>query len=125
VPDTSHGVVTAGYGTAQTGCTPPDFSSTCDFAATDSFVTTASDYDGTAGSATEAISYLPDPSSFASPVVDLADFAGPVTARWYDPTDGEFRPISGSPFTNSGTHTFTPTTNNSAGDKDWVLVLQS
>ena len=115
VPDTANDVVTSGIGTCPT--TGSITSVTC--------VTTASDYDGSAGSATEAISYLPDPSSFASPVVDLADFAGPVTAEWYDPADGAFRSIAGSPFSNSGTHTFTPTTNNSAGDKDWVLLLQS
>jgi hypothetical protein len=115
VPDTGNAVVTSGFGTCPTSSSI--VAVTC--------VTTASDYNGTAGSATEAVSYLPDPSTFASPVVNLADFAGPVTAQWYDPTNGTFMPVSGSPFTNRGSQTITPTTNNSAGDKDWVLLLRA
>jgi hypothetical protein len=114
VPDTGNAVITSGFGTCPTAGSI--VSVDC--------VTTASDYTGTAGSATTALSYLPDPSSFSSVTVNLADFAGPVTARWYDPTNGLFTPISGSPLPNSGSQTFTPTANNSLGDKDWVLVLQ-
>jgi hypothetical protein len=47
-----------------------------------------------------------------------------VTARWYDPTNGIFSTISGSPFANSGSRNFTPPRKNSAGDGDWVLVLE-
>ncbi len=71
------------------------------------------------------LAYYPDPSSFGTTTVDMSKFTGPVTARWYDPTDGDFTTVSGSPFTNSGSHTFVPSTNNSVGDKDWVLLLQS
>jgi hypothetical protein len=70
------------------------------------------------------LAYYPDPSSFGTITVDMSKFTGPVTARWYDPTDGVYSAVSGSPFTNSGTHAFAPSTNNSAGDKDWVLLLQ-
>jgi len=31
--------------------------------------------------------------------------------------------IAGSPFSNAGSHVFTPPGVNSAGDGDWVLVL--
>jgi Putative collagen-binding domain of a collagenase len=51
--------------------------------------------------------------------------AGSTTARWFDPTNGTFTSISGSPFANTGSHSFTPPGNNSAGDADWVLVLQT
>jgi hypothetical protein len=114
VPDKGNAVITSGFGTCPTAGSI--VSVNC--------VTTASDYTGIAGSATTALSYLPDPGSFSSVTVNLADFAGPVTARWYDPTNGLFTPISGSPLPNSGSQTFTPTANNSLGDKDWVLVLQ-
>ena len=111
-PDTGAHIVTSGGGTC--GTTGSYVAVTC--------VTTASDYAG-AGTATLSVSYLPDPSSFASPVVNLASFAGTVTASWFDPTAGGTPTVIGT-FANTGTHTFTPTTNNSAGDKDWVLVLQ-
>ncbi len=57
--------------------------------------------------------------------VDMTRLRGPVTARWYDPTNGTFSTISGSPFANSGTRNFAPPGKNSAGDGDWVLVLES
>lgn len=44
-------------------------------------------------------------------------------AQWYDPTNSTYTTASGSPFTNTGTHTFTTPGNNSLGDPDWVLVL--
>jgi len=57
--------------------------------------------------------------------VAMGNFAGLVTARWFDPTNNTFTSISGSPFPNSGTHNFTPPGNNHAGDGDWILLLQS
>ena len=55
--------------------------------------------------------------------VNLANFGQPVTAGWYDPSNGTFTTISSAPFTNSGTRVFTPPGNNQDGDTDWVLVL--
>jgi hypothetical protein len=112
-PDTGHDVVTSGVGSC-----PASPSSIVNVTC----VTTASDYSG-AGTATESVSYLPDPSSFSTITVDLAAFAGEITAQWFDPTNGSY--TSAGTFSPSGTHTFTPTSNNSAGDKDWVLLLQS
>src|SRR5439155_2279569 len=57
--------------------------------------------------------------------IAMSSFAGPVTARWYDPSADTFTNISGSPFPNSGSHNFTTPGNNSAGDPDWVLLLQA
>jgi Putative collagen-binding domain of a collagenase len=53
----------------------------------------------------------------------MNQFAGPVTAKWVDPTSGASSTINGSPFTNSGTHSFSPSGNNNAGDPDWALQL--
>jgi hypothetical protein len=58
--------------------------------------------------------------------VSLAALSGPnVTARWYDPTNGSFVTIGGSPFAAIGTRLLRPSGANSAGDGDWVLVLES
>lgn len=113
-PDTGHAIVTSGFGTCPT--TGSITAVTCVTDAADSFTT---------GSAHLAVAYLPGPSSLQTITVSLAKFAGSVTARWYDPTSGSFSSITGSPFTNSGTHNFTPTAANSAGNDDWVLVLQA
>jgi hypothetical protein len=53
----------------------------------------------------------------------MAEFAGLTRARWYDPSDGTFVSISGSPFRNSGSHNFTLPGNNHDGNPDWVLDL--
>ena len=49
---------------------------------------------------------------------------GPVQATWYDPTNGQSRSITGSPFDNKGTRDFLPPDRNAAGDPDFVLVLE-
>jgi hypothetical protein len=70
-----------------------------------------------------ALAYLPDVRSVT---LSLGQLAGPhVTARWFDPANGAYSAIAGSPFTASGSRAFTPTASNSAGDPDWVLVLES
>ena len=56
---------------------------------------------------------------------DLAKLNGRATARWFDPTSGELKPIEGTPFDNTGTREFTPPSRNAAGESDWVLVLES
>jgi hypothetical protein len=68
-----------------------------------------------------AIAYLP---AITTITVDMTKLGDTVTARWYDPTNGTYVTITGSPFPNMGTHNFTSPGNNSTGDPDWVLVLQ-
>jgi hypothetical protein len=106
VPDRAHQLLTAGYGKY----------SNSDSIDTDTYVTAASTPGGTL-----AMAYLP---SIRTVKIDLSKFSAPVTARWFDPTNATFAAISGSPFPNSGTHQFTPTGANSAGDQDWVIVLE-
>jgi hypothetical protein len=55
----------------------------------------------------------------------MSKLAGLTTARWYDPTNGKYVKVSGSPFANSGNRQFTPPGGNSAGDGDWILVLEA
>jgi len=70
-----------------------------------------------------AIIYIPDSREIT---VDLAQLTGPaVTARWYDPADGSFAAVEGSPFPATGPRQFRPEPDNSAGFADWVLVLEA
>jgi Protein of unknown function (DUF4038)/Putative collagen-binding domain of a collagenase len=105
VPDQNHTVVTAGFGKLSSTNYPID----------DNYVTTAASADGTL-----AVSYLPAGQTLT---VNLATFSGPVTARWFDPTNNTYKAVTGSPFGNSGTKQLSPVGNNSEGTKDWVLVL--
>jgi hypothetical protein len=57
--------------------------------------------------------------------IDMTKLSGSVTARWFDPTNGTYTPVVGSPFANSGSRQFTPPGNNAEGSGDWLLVLTS
>jgi hypothetical protein len=107
VPDQTKQIVTAGYGTynGSNGNLPLA-----------NYVTTAWIPDGSL-----AIAYDPAGNTLT---VNLAKFNAPVTAGWYDPSNGTFTVIAGSPFANSGTFQFVPNGLNTGGDKDWVLVLE-
>ena len=135
IPDQTHTVVTAGYGSFSclVGNLLTDFqrsqyrilralvrirnyssigsitSSTC--------ATAARTSDGSS-----VIAYLP---TIRTITVDMSKLASLATARWYDPTNGEYTKIDGSPFVNAGSRKFTPPGNNSSGDGDWVLVLET
>ena len=67
------------------------------------------------------LAYLP---SVRRITVELASFAGGLTASWFDPTSGRSIAVEGSPFANRGSRDFIPPTRNSAGDGDYVLVLE-
>jgi hypothetical protein len=70
-----------------------------------------------------ALLYTP---SVRALTVNLAQLGGPnVRARWYDPSNGTYATVAGSPFPASGSQTFTPTGNNGNGFGDWVLFLES
>ena len=107
VPDAKHKLVTKGYGTY----------SEDDSIDTDTYATAAATPDGKL-----ARVYMPNLRTLT---VKLAKMAGPVTARWFDPTNATFSTISGSPFQNSGSKKFTPPSNNCEGTGDWVLVLET
>ena len=83
----------------------------------DDYVTAARTPDGKL-----AMAYLP---SGAHDTVDLGTFSGPVTARWYDPTNGTFTTIGDGPFANTGNVDVTTPGTNSDGEDDWVLVLEA
>jgi hypothetical protein len=55
----------------------------------------------------------------------MSRFSGLVEGRWYDPTNGTWKPIPGSPFENRGSRTFSTPGSNSASASDWVLVFET
>ena len=107
-PDQTHQVVTAGYGTYNGGN---------ENLYTATYATTAWIPDGSL-----SLTYAPVSTTLT---VNLSKFVRPVVARWYDPTNGTFSPIGGSPFPNAGSYSFMTPVNNYGGDSDWVLVLEA
>jgi hypothetical protein len=86
----------------------------------DDYVVAAAAVDGST-----LLAYVPDPHS-GSLTVDLTALAGPVQARWFDPTTGSYTDINGSPFPNTGPQAFTPPgAAHTDGSHDWTLVLQA
>ena len=79
VPDQTHTVVTAGYGT-------PTGNGTGDIE-TDNYVTAARDPDGSV-----ILAYCPVSTSIT---VDMTKLRGPAAARWYDPTANTYQAIVG------------------------------
>jgi hypothetical protein len=107
VPDTSHSVVTAGYGVYS------DYGHVAD----NDFLTAARTPDGAL-----VIVYTPVLRTFT---VDMGVLSGPATTRWYDPCDGSYAAVPGSPLPNAGLRPFTPPGNNRDGDGGWALVLET
>ena len=114
-PDQTHTFVTAGYGSFVSNASPATASGRR-FGGND-YVTAALTPDGTLGMA-----YLPQGGTIT---VAMSKLREGLTARWFDPADNTFKTIAGSPFSNRSTHRFTAPAGNSAGDPDWVLVLES
>ena len=108
VPDQSHSVVTAGFGSynGANGNLPNA-----------TYCTTAATPDGTL-----VVTYCPNSTTLT---VNLARMTGSTIAKWFDPSSGNSLPIAGSPFANTGSRQFTTPGTNSGGDKDWVLVLSA
>ena len=107
VPDQNHSVVTAGYGTvSNTGHVADNYCATA-----------ARTPDGGL-----VMAYLPSGQTIT---VDMTKLNSSAKAQWYDPANGTFATITGSPFSNTGARNFSPPAANSAGDKDFVLVLES
>lgn len=67
------------------------------------------------------IAYLP---SLRTISVDLSKLPGPATARWFDPTSGEYIAAGKSLLAPSEKREFTPPGKNAAGDGDWVLLIE-
>ena len=90
----------------------------------DNFLISQVDYATAAKSSDGSLAVIYTPVAHTLTVA-MGNFSGPVTAKWFDPTNATFQTVAGSPFPNSGSHDFTTPGNNSAGDPDWVLLLQA
>ncbi len=107
IPDQAHTVVTAGYGTfADSGALGDN-----------DYLTAARTPDGAL-----VMAYMPTARTIT---VDMAALAAPAYASWYDPSNGTYAAIPGSPLANAGARDFTPPGSNADGDGDWVLVLEA
>lgn len=102
-PDRDQRLVTAGGGT---------------FGQLD-YVTAARSEDGTLG-----LAYVPSTGTDRREfTLDLTRFRGPVTARWFNPTDGRYTAIQASPFDHRQPQRLTTPGNNGTGDNDWLLIM--
>jgi hypothetical protein len=101
IPDTKHELVTEGYGTSGRA----------------DYVTAALADDGSLGMA-----YLPSARDLT---VDLGRLKETFTAQWFDPTDGRMIAAAGAPIPGRGKRSFRPPDTNSAGQRDFVLVLET
>jgi hypothetical protein len=105
IPDQGHALITAGYGTYDSlGAT-----------ATNDYVTGAITPTGNT-----AVIYLPSTRTIT---VNMSKLSGTITAKWFDPTTGQYIIIG--TFPNTGSHQFRPSDDHGDGTSDWVLLLQS
>ncbi len=70
------------------------------------------------------LAYLPPGANTTGVTINMGSLTGPVRGRWFDPSSGIYTDIAGGALRNSGSHTFIVPGNNSAGARDWVLVLE-
>jgi Protein of unknown function (DUF4038)/Putative collagen-binding domain of a collagenase len=82
------------------------------------YVAAAATFDGTL-----LVAYIP-PAHSGAITVDMAAMSDPARARWFDPTSGAYTEI-GTGLPNTGTRVFTPPGKNSAGESDWVLMIEA
>ena len=115
VPDQTNVFVTAGKGTAFSNCGIADASGTV---AADGYSTASITADKTLG-----VVYIPTGNTIT---VNMGAFAAgfKVNARWFDPTNGTYTLVAGSPFAATGSQVFAPPGKNSQGQADWVIVFQ-
>ena len=68
------------------------------------------------------VAYIP-PAHKGNVKVDLSVLDKPGFAYWFDPTDGRYIPVEGSPVSNTFIREFIPPEKNHAGESDWVLLV--
>ncbi|MGA2254209.1 MAG: DUF4038 domain-containing protein, partial [Thermoguttaceae bacterium] len=72
-----------------------------------------------------AVTYIPSTGTESrSLTIDLAQFSGPVNARWFNPTNGHWKAITEEPLANRDFHTFQTPGDNGTRTNDWLLVLE-
>lgn len=110
-PDQDHQLVTAGFGTFGKD----------DRTAGGDYITAARTSDGRT-----VMAYIPSTGTESRIfTLNMAKLAGPVQARWYNPTNGTYTTIDGSPLANRGSRDFASPGDNGTGTNDWVLILET
>jgi hypothetical protein len=72
-----------------------------------------------------AVTYIPSTGTKARTLtVDLAQFAGSVTARWYNPTNGRYATAPAGMLPNRGLRKLLTPGDNGTRTNDWLLILQ-
>ncbi len=84
----------------------------------DDYVAAAATFDGAL-----LVAYIP-PAHSGTITVDMTAMSGLSRARWFDPTSGAYTNI-GIGLPDSGTRVFTPPGNNSVGEGDWILRIET
>jgi Protein of unknown function (DUF4038)/Putative collagen-binding domain of a collagenase len=134
VPDQTHSILISGYGSmseragnfaAYMGVGPRHGFGLFEFVKnkTGWGSVTYNDYAPAAATADGSlvIAYIP---SIRPLVMDMSKLRGPVRARWYDPTNGSYHEVAGSPFAAADAREFDPPGINAEGDGDWILLLE-
>ncbi len=113
IPDDTNQVVTGGRGTKSTNDTGAITQTGSDY------VTAARTADGTL-----VMAYVPPTSSVTRTLtVNMTKLSATAAAKWWDPTNGAYSTIGS--YANAGSLQFTTPGNNSAGQNDWVLILET
>ena len=106
IPDQDHTAVIAGLGTYGNLKTRVSKSDYC---------TASKTRDGSL-----VVAYLPTVRTIT---VNMAALKAPADVKWFDPTNGAYSAVPGSPFTNTGMRQFAPPGRNHDSEGDWVLLL--
>ncbi len=73
-----------------------------------------------------SLTYIPSTGSERRNLtVRLGQFAGPVTARWYNPTDGRYTAVVDMPGPDRDARVFRTPGDNGTKTNDWLLILES
>jgi hypothetical protein len=103
VPETNHAIVTEGFGAGT------------------ATALTAWTADGKL-----SITYVPSTGTDGRELkIALERFAQPVSARWYNPTNGRSVEVEGSPFADRATQRLRTPGDNGTGANDWALILDA
>lgn len=70
------------------------------------------------------LAYVP-PAHTGSITIDMTKMSGTAVCRWFDPTNATYQAASPATRDNTGTQAFTPPATNSAGETDFLLVLET
>ncbi len=72
-----------------------------------------------------SLTYIPSTGTDSRALtVDLAQFSGPITARFYNPATGQWIAMTGEPLPNRGRHSLHTPGDNGTGTNDWILALE-